>query len=187
MASRRRRERSISLCARAALHTASRGRSTAALGVSTDPSMRLKVGDVIEIEVDGQLAYAHYSHKHKTYGALLRVMPSLFSVRPVDFASVLSQEPQFLCFFPLAAAIRQGLVTRVATEPLSPAATAFPVFRASVRTPSGWGPWWLWDGEEEWRVGALEPGMERLPIRGVIDDTLLIDRIRSRWRAENDA
>ena len=33
-----------------------------------------KIGDVIEIAIDDRYAYAHYSHKHKTYGALLRVM-----------------------------------------------------------------------------------------------------------------
>lgn len=40
-ASWRRRERSISLCARAALHTASRGRSTAALGFNRNNEIYL--------------------------------------------------------------------------------------------------------------------------------------------------
>ncbi len=146
-----------------------------------------KIGDVIEIAIDDRYAYAHYSHKHKTYGALLRVMPSTFTVRPSSFAWISETEPQFLCFFPLGAAIKQGLVERAGQAPLAKAAQALPVFRASVRTPHGWGPWWLWDGEKEWLVGALQPGMEKFPIRGVVNDTLLVERIRSGWRSESDA
>jgi hypothetical protein len=149
--------------------------------------MQPKIGDVFEIAIDARYAYAHYSHKHGTYGALLRVMPSTYAVRPDDFAWITATEPQFLCFFPLNAAIKRGLAVRVGGAPLAQAAQAFPVFRSSVRSPNGWGPWWLWDGEKEWLVGALQPGMERLPIRGVVNDTLLVGRIRDGWRAESDA
>ena len=149
--------------------------------------MRLKTGDVIEIAIDDRYAYAHLSHMHGSYGALLRVMPSTYAARPKDFAWVSATEPQFLCFFPLGAAIKRGLVALAGHVALAKAAQAFPVFRAAVRTPNGWGPWWLWDGEKEWLVGALQPGMERLPIRGVVNDTLLVERIRSGWRSDSDA
>ena len=149
--------------------------------------MAPRIGDVIEIPIVDQYAYAHYSHEHKTYGALLRVMPATFAARPSDFEWISGAEPQFLCFFPLVAAIKQGLVERAGRAHLAEAAQAFPVFRASVRAADGWGPWWLWDGEKEWRIGALQTGMEQLPIRGVINDTLLVERIRSGWRAERDA
>jgi hypothetical protein len=40
----------------------------------------------------------------------------------------------------------------------------FPTFRTSVKGKDGaWGPLWLWDGEREWQVGRLKPGMETLP------------------------
>jgi len=149
--------------------------------------MHPKIGDVIEIAIDHRYAYAHYSHRHSTYGALLRVMPSTHAVRPDDFEWISTAEPQFLCFFPLNAAIKRNLVARVGSAPLAQVAQPFPVFRASVRSPNGWGPWWLWDGEKEWLVGTLQSGMERLPIRGVINDTLLVERIRNGWRAESAA
>jgi len=48
-----------------------------------------------------------------------------------------------------------------------------------------WGPWWLWDGEKEWKIGELQPGMNALPPRAIINDTLLVERIVSAWRHED--
>ena len=46
--------------------------------------------------------------------------------------------------------------------------------------------WWLWDGEKEWRVGEITAEQRGLPIRGVWNDTLLIERIESGWTPETD-
>jgi len=47
--------------------------------------------------------------------------------------------------------------------------------------------WWLWDGQEEWKVGDLTAEQRRLSIRGVWNDTLLRDRLESGWRPETDS
>ena len=38
---------------------------------------RLKIGDIVEIETSKGNVYAQYTHKHKQYGALLRVFKLL--------------------------------------------------------------------------------------------------------------
>lgn len=145
---------------------------------------RPKIGDVIEIPVGTGLGYAQYTHKHATYGALLRVLPQVFETRPADFSWVAAAVPQFLTFFPLGAACSRGIVQVVGAQPLSPDAQVFPLFRCSAGIENEKRSWWLWDGSKEWRIGDLKPGMEALPLRGVINDTLLVERIKEGWRHE---
>jgi hypothetical protein len=77
----------------------------------------------------------------------------------------------------------KGLVGNVVV-PLE--AQAFPTFRNGVIDPSTGKVkvWWLWNGEKEWRVGEITAEQRRLPILGVWNDTLLIERIESGWTPE---
>ena len=151
------------------------------------PRIRPRIGDVVEIPVAGGFAYAHYSHRHSRYGALLRVLKGIFDERPDDMSQIVDREYQFTTFFPLSAACREGIVTIVVNEDLPERAKEFPTFRArAVGLNGAKGPWWLWDGENEWQIGSLEAGMESLPIRGVWNDTLLVSRIESGWSHEHD-
>lgn len=110
-------------------------------------------------------------------------MPGFYTSQPATFSGLCLAEPQFSTFFPLGAACSRGLVRVVANEPIAQHLREFPTFRASVKGQDGvWGPWWLWDGDKEWKVGELKPGMETLPPREVINDTLLFERIVSGWR-----
>ena len=147
---------------------------------------RPQIGDVIEIPTPKGLAYAQFTHKHSTHGALLRVMPGLYSPRPECFSELMLAAPQFSTFFPLGAACNRGIVQVVANETITAPLSVFPTFRNSIKGQDGaWGPWWLWDGEHEWKIGELKPGMEVLPPQVVINDTLLIERIVSGWRHED--
>jgi hypothetical protein len=122
------------------------------------------------------------------YGALLRVFADRKAERPSDLAGVVSGRPTFYCFFPLAAAVQRGIVSIVGHVELSELAKKFPVFRDGVVDPKTGrvAEWWLWDGETERRVGPLTDELRRLPIRGVWNDTILIERILSGWTPEND-
>lgn len=147
---------------------------------------RPQIGDVIEIGTPLGLAFAQFTHKHHTYGALLRVLPGLYASRPESLSELSLTEPQFSTFFPLGSACSKGIVQIVGNEAISESLRMFPTFRTSVKGQDGrWGPWWLWDGHKEWKIGQLQPGMEALPPRAVINDTLLIERIVSGWRHEN--
>lgn len=149
---------------------------------------KLKIGDVVEIKTAKGLAYAQYAHKHKQYGALLRVFGDFYEVPQNGFAELEKNKPTSMCFFPLNAAVDQGIVSIVDNVALPTEAQVFPVFRAGVTDPSTRkvGGWWLWDGEKEWRVGDLNAEQRKFPIRGVWNDTLLIERIESGWTPETD-
>jgi hypothetical protein len=149
---------------------------------------RVKVGDVFELSTDRGLVYAQCTHRHPMYGELVRVLPGFFEKRPEEFAELVGRPTKFCTFFPLQAAATKRVVIVVANEPVPPEAQAFPVFRAGVVNPATGkvDVWWLWDGEKEWRVGRLSDEQRRLPIRGVWNDTLLIERIVSDWTPETD-
>jgi len=149
---------------------------------------KLKIGDVVEIKTAKGLAYAQYAHKHKQYGALLRLFGDFYDVRPNSFTELVNHKPTFMCFFPLNTAVSRGIVSIVDNAALAADAQIFPVFRAGVTDPSTRkvGVWWLWNGEKEWRVGDLNAEQRKFPIRGVWNDTLLIERIESGWTPETD-
>jgi len=157
-----------------------------ALSMTTTIRSRPRLGDIIEISTPQGLAFAQFTHEHVQYGALLNVLSGTFAARPDAFEALLDGEPQFSTFFPLNAACARGIVRIVASERIPASAAAFPTFRTAIKGKDGaWGPWWLWDGEREWQVGTLKSGMESLPPRGVVNDTLLVERIIAGWRHEH--
>jgi hypothetical protein len=148
---------------------------------------RPKIGDVIEIDTGEGFAYAHYSHKNKLWGYLLRVYNHRYPERATDLAAVVAGEPTFYQFFPLGAAIHRGIFAIAGHVPLSEQAQVFPVFREG--NPDHEGKihnWWLWDGVTERRVGPLTEEIRKLSPLGVCNDTFLIDRILSSWTPETD-
>jgi hypothetical protein len=147
---------------------------------------------VIEIPTPKGLAYAQYTHKHDIpprYGSLLRVLPGLFSHRPADFSELVNQPPAFTTFFPLGAACNRGILHVVASEAIPPHSSPFPIFRNSHRDKTGKrvGPWFLWDGQREWKVETLtDQQLRDYPPLGTWNDTLLIERILAGWRHEHN-
>ena len=154
--------------------------------------MKVRIGDIIEIRTSRGLAYAIYTHRHDKpprYGALLRVFDRLFSSRPDALEEIAKLPVRFSTFFPLQAATNRGLVEVVGNVSVPENLAPFPVFRAAglpdLKTKKVHA-WWLWDGVKEWRVGALTPEQRKLPIRGAVNDTMLVSRIEKDWRPEND-
>jgi hypothetical protein len=150
---------------------------------------RIKIGDIIEIETSIGFAYAQYTHKHNKYGALIRVFDKVFKESIDDFDGVEDIPVRFSIFFPLQAAINRDIFKVVGNRPVAEKNQQFPVFRDGTPHPKTRQVevWWLWDGEKEWRVGELTESQWKLPIRGIWNDTLLIERIESGWRQENSS
>ena len=148
--------------------------------------VRPRVGDVIEVPTPQGFAYAHYTHRHDEppcYGALLRVLPGLHPLRPADFSALSAQAPIFSTFFPLGAACNRRIVSVVASEPIAESSKRFPTFRSNF---SSSGPWVLWDGQNEWQLPTLtQDQLKAYPPLGVINDTLLVQRIIQGWRHEH--
>lgn len=157
-----------------------------------DSMKRVKIGDVVEIATRKGLSYAHYTHKHDQpprFGALLRVFGEHHASRPDRFDDIVSNRPAFLTFFPLGAAVKRGIFPVVANVPVPPNVQPFPTFRcAGLEDPMTGkvGVWWLWDGEKEWRVGELTKEQRSLSIRGICNDTSLMERIEVGWIPETD-
>jgi hypothetical protein len=154
--------------------------------------MKVRIGNIVEIQTSKGLAYAQYSHKHDKppkYGALLRVFDQIFQEQPADLEGLTRLPIQFSIFFPLQTAVNQNIVKIVGNITVPENLRSFPLFRSGTpdRETKKVATWWLWDGEREWRVGELTPEQRKLPIEGVWNDTMLIRRIESGWRPENDS
>lgn len=148
---------------------------------------RVKIGDIIEIPTAKGLAYAQFTHKHKMYGALLRVLDELFESRPEYFVALVKRRHRFVTFFPLGAAVNRGIFSVVAHEEVPEEAKKFPTFRSGLEDRTGGvETWWLWDGEREWRVSTLTPEQRVFPILEVVNDTALVHMIESGWTPETD-
>lgn len=149
----------------------------------------LKIGDVVEVKTSRGFSYLHYTHKHRQYGALLRAFAGFHDTRPSALPELMARPAAFQCFFPLRAALDQGIVSVVGNVELSASEKNFPTFRAGVMNPATRkvDVWWLWNGQEEWKVGDLTAEQRRLSIRGVWNDTLLRDRLESEWWPETDS
>ncbi len=147
-----------------------------------------KIGDIIEITTAKGLAYAQLSHFHPRYNALLRILPGFFSKRPSDFLTLVNQPEKFVNFFPLQAALNQGIFEIVGNQPVPDTAESFPLFRTGIVDPvtGKVRVWWFWDGEKEWKVGDISEEQRNLPLRGIWNDTLLIERIESGWTPSTD-
>ncbi|WP_158133745.1 hypothetical protein [Vibrio navarrensis] len=145
-------------------------------------SKRPKLGDIVEIPLpENGTGYAQYTHKHKQYGALLRVFQVCEKVEDISY--LLTVPHQFTTFFPLGAAVSREIVSIVGSLPIREEFKAFPIFRSGMVNKSGTVEvWWLWDGENEERIGKLSPKQMEYPIRGIINDTLLIERICEGWQ-----
>ncbi len=150
---------------------------------------RARLGDVIEIDVEGGHAYAQFVNKERTHGALIRVLSGVFQARPVDIDTLIQQPERFYVFFPLTAALREGAVRRIGNYPIPAHARRFPTMRVpGLRTLSGKvESWWLWDGKSERKLPQLTDAERSLSSAYVVNDTMLKEKIESGCKPEDDS
>lgn len=149
---------------------------------------RVRTGDIIEIATKRGLSYAQLTHVHESLGALLRVLSGFHKSRPQHLSELSRHNTQFQTFFPLQAAVNRNIVAVVGNEPIPDQWKEFPVFRSGIPDPGSRtvSTWFLWDGSRAWRIPNLSPAQRMMPIKEIINDTLLIERIESGWTAESD-
>jgi len=147
---------------------------------------RAKIGDIVEISTTKGLAYAQLTHKHPMYGELVRVVEGFHSVRPA-IGDVADRDTRFVTFFPLTAAVSRGIFQIVGNAPVPEPSKQFPIFRSGTPDPQTKkvANWWLWDGQNEWRVPSLSPEQQKYPILGIWNDTLLVERLEQGWKLED--
>lgn len=148
----------------------------------------IKVGDVFSINTSKGLAYFQFVKQNKLMGSLIRVLPGIHGEEPSCWEDFVGQSTNFWIFFPVSAALKKGIIRKVANYNVPDHAKEFPLFRAGVRHPETGKveTWWLWDGEKEWPVGDITEDERKLPIRASWNDTMLVQRIEEGWLPEND-
>lgn len=151
-------------------------------------SQRIRIGDIIEIPTKEGLAYAQYTHQHRQFGGLIRVFNRILQHRPHDLTELANSPVRFSTFLPVRAATKRGIFKVVGHSVIASANQPFPTFRDGVvdRDTRKVGVWWLWDGQREWKVGTLTPDQKELPIREVLNDTMLISLIETGWTPASD-
>jgi len=147
---------------------------------------RLKIGDIVEITTSKGIAYAQYTHQHPIYGSLVRVFDKLYEIPPLNQEDIVNNEIQFSTFIPLKAAIKQKIFNIFTNLDITEQLKIFPKFKAGIVDPSTERVevWWLWDGENEEKVGTLNSEQKKYPLREVCNDTLLVERIESKWTSD---
>ena len=147
---------------------------------------RPRIGDIIEIPVGRGFAYAHFTHKSEDFGDLLRVWSHVYRERPKDFADLVSQDHQFLVFFPLGAACHRGIVTVVAEEAIPVRSSRWPIFKQSTQLPGFKPRWGFWDGERHWHKSSITRKERSFPELQIVNDTMLVEMIQTKYTAEDE-
>ena len=148
----------------------------------SSPRSRPRIGDVVRVRSGDRAADAQFTHKHKEFGYLLRVLGPADAA--ADAITLAARTTQFLAFFPLGSALNRGIAVRLGTAPIPAELAEFPRFRQALRLdPVSTAPcdWLIWDGTEEWVVPALSPEQATYSLRHIINDELLVDRAWSGW------
>jgi hypothetical protein len=143
------------------------------------------LGDVVEIPVKGGFAYAQYTFRHTDppeYGDLIRVLPGIYKKPLSAFEDLVSQEERFFTFYPLGSAVRQELVRIVAHIDVPDCCKTLPIMKSYIQNLStGEKTWWLWDGNQQWKVGKLSPAQRKLSYHGIINHAALVEYIEMGW------
>ena len=147
--------------------------------------VRIKLGDVFEINTPKGKAYLHYIYKDKTTGDLIRVLPGLYSDRPANFDTLPGSKERYMVFFPLTAANKQKIVEHVGYY----AADNYvkPRYMRTEHIVRGEFLGWHIIDTETWQrqqVKTLTSEQKKLCPWGIWNDTLLIENLVDDWSLE---
>ena len=152
---------------------------------------RPKIGDIVEIETPKGFTYFQYVRKGPDYHEtpLIRILPGLYKKRPDNFTDIAKQKERFWIYYPLGASCWREITFIVANEEIPKHAQTIPLMRASgMRDRDGKvQDWWLRDGKKEWCIDRkLTHEEKKLSPSAIWNDTLLIERISSNWKPEDE-
>jgi hypothetical protein len=151
------------------------------------PRSRARPGDILEVNTPRGLAYLQYTAKHPDFGDTVRVLPGLHATRPQEWTG-LHEQAEYFAFYPVGAALRQGLVEVVGSRPI-PHGLELP---AALRRPGARSQdgrvlaWMVWNGEEEVLKAELSPAERQLPIGAIWNHEMLVLRLKTQWHPEQE-
>ena len=149
--------------------------------------MKVKFGDLFEIETNAGLVYAQYTHSEDDYVDLIRVFDEVHLKRPKDLSQIVLGQVRFSTFFPLSAVLRQRLIMKVSNETVAPKNQEFPWFRYGIPHPASRKveKWFLWRGGDEYvPIEEFTNEHRGLSIVGCWNYDMLVQRLEEGWRPE---
>lgn len=143
----------------------------------TTQRKRVKVGDILELKAAKRFAYLHFLGRHPEYGDAVLVSPGL-GERPTPVTGEIFSSG-YVAFYPLSAAVAQGLVEVVAhlPPPDLPKRLRRPGARSGRRVDT-----WIVEGDsgEVVREKLSEEELQ-LPIAAIWNHELLVQRVAEGW------
>ncbi|MFC4322018.1 hypothetical protein [Litchfieldia salsa] len=146
--------------------------------------MRIKIGDVFQIETSKGLAFFQYVLKHDSMGSLIRILPNLHKDNNTDkINELVEQKELFFIHFPVGAALRRKIVCKVGNFQIPNGLVLPTKFRDKHIVRSEFISWHIVDYEtyQIESVKKLTDEQLKLSPMGTWNDTLLIERLEEGW------
>lgn len=143
--------------------------------------MRIKLGDIFEINTPKGKAYLHYIYKDSTLGDLIRVLPELYSERPVNFDMLAITKERYVVFFSLTTSYKQKILEKVGHYICKFEKPKY--MRTEHIIKNEFLGWHIID-TDSWKrqlVKTLKYKELELSPWGIWSDTLLIERLINDW------
>lgn len=143
---------------------------------------KVKPGDILEFATSHGRGYLHYVGRHPEYGDAVVVCPTQYQNRVTEVAGLFSAG--YVAFYPVSAAIAQGLVQIVGHAPSPSLPTR--VRRPGARVGTHVETWIVEDGHAEEVRSELSEAERHPPIAVIWNHELLAQRVREGWRPERE-
>lgn len=138
---------------------------------------RLKVGDVLELDVGGRASYIQYIGTHSEYGAAIVVQPQNQGDTPATTEEYFADG--YVTFYPVGVALSQGLVKVVGNARARELPRKYR--RAGVRSGAAIETWVIEGDGADVVTSSLSREELALPIASMWNHALLVQRIAEGW------
>ena len=156
---------------------------------------RPRIGDIFEIPLTSGFAYGHYILKYTeppSWGEFVRILRGVRTERVTDWEALSREDDQFLTFYPLGRAVREGVVTIVGHVDVPERLRTFPAFKTYGKleqVPGGCVlSWLIGSGAKIVAVKHedLTEAQRQQPLKRIIGHESLIQRIESGWTHDSN-
>lgn len=144
----------------------------------------MTIGDIIELEEEGEKVYLQYvkEAKNETLLEKVRVFYRVYDERPIDIYSIIKDDFFFLDF-PYRYGIKEKGVDLIGNIPLSRDFTIPKRFRTENLIGSGWRI--INEGDKSEVVEELNDEQKKLSPYGMWSIPVIFENLKNGWRLEN--
>lgn len=156
------------------------GRTLLTLPLDGAGTVALQPGDIVEIDLPNGLAYVQVTHRHVSYGEVVRAIGGTVKERPRDLAELAAGPSRFHAMFPLGPACASGHIAarRAGCAKIPEPDRAFPLFKVPITGKRGEVLyWWLWDGDGLSRDPDPAIELADLPVRSILTAAEFLEKL----------